>query len=1293
MVIDRHLAPKQSLFSHNTMAAAVSDPINHDVAHRGQQDDNIRELGLDEAQMRRFGNMLHILSLEAIPTFASKIRQRGHQNTGILLSKSSYDSDLIPCKTIGPPLCGSFNIVFTLEFEDGIKWMLKISANGHRFDPVAAAALISEARTMRLLKKETTIPIPAVYAFDSSCQNELHVPFILMERIDGKPLYSGWFDTTIPKARLEHFRVKALQSLAEAVVQLNKFTLNRSGALEFDHTGRPIGLRGAKIDDVVAMRNRETESQDDVEARQENVHIRGLHNWSGECECSDCVRRMDGENEVHHEKEESEQEDKSDEGDESEEEDEEEDEDIVCEKGPFKNPKSEFLFNLDRPDACRPENDYTFGCNKALRMFIDLAFSNSDDHGRQFVLSHPDLDVQNILVAEDGTLRGLIDWDGVASVPREVGCAQYPLWLMRDWVPDLYRYDIREGKMLEDNGYEESSPAELASYRALYAHLMEKELERQTGGADRITAFNTLPKQEAQLTRRSLVMRILNFAASSPFLTEGIMSHIVDQIEQVTKPEWGDMDMDMDTDSSASNEDSVDHDFGTSSDTNSGNEEADSEAEATKIDEYDTGHMAKAATIDHIDQGVVTSEYDSTHTLSRKTVSSSNLQQHDQESQTFSQTEQREVRALKTEQTPSVTLTPEKSSRSTRLGWGRRFLCFGCDTAEKGLRRIAKIGHVLEEAVEEVAEALASVEVQQIEETQNLTEAGPEQSVRSLDNQQMNAVEVSEIFSLNQHLDHHPAKDMAEPGQLGELLSAHAIVGMQEGFPPQDTIKPDQSSEVASTQPLTKAQDIAKRKAELLKAEKAKKGAHYRGDKARIKKELKVWESIALAVWVRGVSLEQLELNQDKIARLVVDTLHSEGGKKDDREARPCLLSELGLGGEEGVKTDDRREELQMKEVAIEEAKIEARVLSAACEVAAIPKIILSKRRSLITGHEGSFQKPTSRITDKSAPKFADENVELERSTQQPLSGVCLGRSSRTSKLKGLHENKVYSVTVKGDTMMLGKQQKVLFPLESPAPIPHPGAFVTVNQTVIASTQDQSASEVAIERKTVIHGDEVVEPAPRARFTHSSRPQPTPEDHIHSGKASNSFKDLCSSDTSCLNKFFSSNHGPEDDKESSGLDSSGNSSQTCDTNRSDSDDSCKSSATSLSENGVGLDGNVEAKEKSGDHFVMAAIPATQHHDGERDKLNDDEVEETTADSKPAQVHEEWLYAKTDADAEEAGDDIDGEDDEEDMLAFGDIGDSGEIRSKNILTLLGQGNLDELRLLRLQEGFLKLLEQY
>lgn len=384
------------------MAANIPDSIDYALAAQDQQDDQFQKLGLSEPQMHRFGGILRTLNLEAIPAFASNIRQLGHHTTGII-PKSCFESDLIPCKIVDLPLCGSFHIVFTLEFDDGVKWMLKISANGHHFDSVAAAALISEARTMQLLKRETTIPVPAVYAFDASSDNDLSSPFILMERIDGKPLWQGWFDDEIPKARLEHFRIKALQSLAEAMTQLNKFTLDRGGALEFDSSGKPIGLRGAKVVDAVTMYKKGMDFEDVSKSNQNGATDHDYHDGydegHGDGQDND---KLPGPNSIS-------KADGKDNKSQNNDDDDDDDDDIICEKGPFECPKSAFLFDVDRSNVYPKDHKFIQGCYKALRIFIDLAFSNCEDSGRRFVLSHPDFDVQNVLVADDGTLRGLID--------------------------------------------------------------------------------------------------------------------------------------------------------------------------------------------------------------------------------------------------------------------------------------------------------------------------------------------------------------------------------------------------------------------------------------------------------------------------------------------------------------------------------------------------------------------------------------------------------------------------------------------------------------------------------------------------------------------------------------------------------------------------------------------------------------------------------------------------------------------------------------------------------------------
>lgn len=150
---------------------------------------------------------------------------------------------------------------------------------------------------------------------------------------------------------------------------------------------------------------------------------------------------------------------------------------------------------LDRRPSQTNDKAYLKGVYILLRTFISWAYER-DTHGSRFVLSHPDFDMQNILVAQDGTLRGLIDFYGVAAVPREVGVAQYPMWLMNDWIESQYDYKLREGKPREEAGYDESSPDELSCYRAMYAQFMEQEITLNTRKSAHLTINGTTPNKK-----------------------------------------------------------------------------------------------------------------------------------------------------------------------------------------------------------------------------------------------------------------------------------------------------------------------------------------------------------------------------------------------------------------------------------------------------------------------------------------------------------------------------------------------------------------------------------------------------------------------------------------------------------------------------------------------------------------------------------------------------------------------------------------------------------------------------
>ena len=448
--------------SANTNAEMAQTYLQPSVASKADQDDEYE---------RQFGAILAQIKTAGIASLASSVRQKMRARNSKEQTESSEftDNTVIHCKVFPEPLCGSYNLAYCVLFDDGVKWILKVPANGSyaRFDRLAADAPTSEALTMKLIKRSTTIPVPTVYSFDVSQDNDVGCPYILMEFLQGKPLYEGWFDPEASSAKREQFRARALQTVAEAMVQLNAFALDRGGALRFDSAGQPVDVAGAKMHDSKAF--------------------------------DDCVD--EGLCPEH---------------------------DVWCENGPTSDPSSYLLFTLNRRGYKKRDSAYTRGVLESARFLTQWALDISDSmdpKGQQFVLAHPDFDFQNILVNDDGTLSGILDWDGVAAVPISVGCLRYPNWLIRDWDPVNYNWNVEANEPKSYSGLPENTPDELVCYRAMYAQFIEMLLSiNSVNGRAGTTA--------ADLTRMSLITGSLEVAINRPEATGQMIGHLFREIER-----------------------------------------------------------------------------------------------------------------------------------------------------------------------------------------------------------------------------------------------------------------------------------------------------------------------------------------------------------------------------------------------------------------------------------------------------------------------------------------------------------------------------------------------------------------------------------------------------------------------------------------------------------------------------------------------------------------------------------------------------------------------------------------
>ena len=337
---------------------------------------------------------------------------------------------------------------------------------------------------MRLIRRETTIPVPEVFAFDASLENELGCPFILMEHVRGKALHGVWWNQSVSRARREQVRVRALHDIAEAMTQLNSLTFSQGGSLLFDDKGNVSGMGSANIFDLETQyANQRSSDYDDTMA--------------------------------------------------------------FCQIGPFNDPKSHLLSLLDKNEGKSKRTTVEQGACRLLRFFIESSIMRTEtNREKPFVLAHPDLDSQNIFVDEDGTLTGIIDWDWTAAVPYSIGPQSLPKFLTEDFDPDNYDYDVEAGE--PKAGCLANSPEELACYRAMYAQFMESYLSesdrvaiaRNPRHARRIRLSR---KDAANVTRRSLVTTTLQMAAKAPSEMRELMKHLFKEIEKLTAAKWPNM--------------------------------------------------------------------------------------------------------------------------------------------------------------------------------------------------------------------------------------------------------------------------------------------------------------------------------------------------------------------------------------------------------------------------------------------------------------------------------------------------------------------------------------------------------------------------------------------------------------------------------------------------------------------------------------------------------------------------------------------------------------------------------
>ncbi|KAJ4357216.1 uncharacterized protein N0V89_001791 [Didymosphaeria variabile] len=356
----------------------------------------------------------------------------------IELVRSTWDkSRSRTCKVIDRN-AGSYNYCVTLDLNEEEEFVVRVPFRGTRetWTEDHAFELRTEILNMKYLYKKTKIPLPFIHQWDDGFDNILGAPYIIMDRIYGVSAHENlWYDeemwaktadgTSIlpgadsPSPELERKRLRFLQDLAKIMADLQNHVFDKMGAPQCaDHWDPPpptVGHYFEHSHESWVKRGPFSSTAEYLQLKKDEIAAEALPEYDS-------------------------------------------------------NNPSELT------DA-RAFSRIAPIMYDALPRSVDKYVTDADYETtpETFVLAHPDLDLQNIFVDEDGEITGIIDWAGLRTVPRWAGWASFPLFLRKDF--------DHEYTVLQTSFEYPHAPWKLDFYRKAYHGYLQETLDPEGTGS------------------------------------------------------------------------------------------------------------------------------------------------------------------------------------------------------------------------------------------------------------------------------------------------------------------------------------------------------------------------------------------------------------------------------------------------------------------------------------------------------------------------------------------------------------------------------------------------------------------------------------------------------------------------------------------------------------------------------------------------------------------------------------------------------------------------------------------
>jgi hypothetical protein len=206
-----------------------ADGDDDEDEHEDEDDDEDEHEEEEEDPLETFHSVMAAVNLQHLAQIALLVRT-------CLVHEDLKLSNLpkFKCEVADTPMSGAYNLVYTVSFSDGVKWVARIPGHGTstRFGSLDAQRMNSEYYTMQYIGQHTTMPLPQVHHWETTCDS-IGTPFALMDYVEGQPLDDLWDDDLSESQRLA-----CLSELAGYMSQLSKLRFSGLGPLKFDQSGQ-----------------------------------------------------------------------------------------------------------------------------------------------------------------------------------------------------------------------------------------------------------------------------------------------------------------------------------------------------------------------------------------------------------------------------------------------------------------------------------------------------------------------------------------------------------------------------------------------------------------------------------------------------------------------------------------------------------------------------------------------------------------------------------------------------------------------------------------------------------------------------------------------------------------------------------------------------------------------------------------------------------------------------------------------------------------------------------------------